>query len=108
MTIDTTDMSNVAILPVTPRDNSTDRVLTEVRSYECQHNRFTIDEKLQEVECRDCKEKLSPMYALLALARQETRYHELHARYQDEMKRLAERSKTKCQHCGQMSRISKA
>jgi uncharacterized protein YeaO (DUF488 family) len=37
----------------------------------------------------------------------EHRWHELHARYQDEMQRLAERERTKCQHCGQLTRISR-
>jgi len=84
------------------------RVLSEERSYKCMHRRFTIDDRLGHVECRDCKEKLNPMHALTMLARQETQYHELHERYQDELKRLAERSKTKCEHCQKMTRISKS
>jgi hypothetical protein len=100
---------NVVHLPF-KRVEDDSRVLTVVSPYgnPCKHERFTIDEKLNQVECRDCKVVLNPMYALVALARQETRYHDLHARYQDEMKRLGERSKTKCQHCGQMTRISSA
>lgn len=108
MFTETPGMASVTTLPVKPRDNNIERVLTEVHTAKCYHRRFTIDEKLQEVECRDCGEKLNPMFALVQLARQENRYHELHERYQDEMTRLAERSKTKCQHCGQMTRISKA
>jgi ribosomal protein S27E len=102
------EADNVTVLPVKPRDNSTERVLTEVRSYACLHKRFVIDDQLQQVECRDCGEKLNPMFALVQLCRQENRYHELHARYQDEMQRLGERSKTKCRHCGQMTPISRA
>lgn len=101
-------LAPVLTLPVKPRDNDTERVLTEVRSYACMHRRFTIDDHLQQVECRDCGEKLNPMFALISLCRQESRYHELHQRYQDEMKRLAERSKTKCRHCGEMTSISRA
>lgn len=101
-------LAPVLTLPVKHRDNTTERVLTEIAGVKCFHRRFTIDDKAQEVECRDCGEKLNPMYALTQLARQETKYHELHERYQDEMTRLAERSKTKCQHCDQMTRISKA
>ncbi len=102
------DPGNIIALPVKPRDNSTERVLTEVAGVKCYHRRFTVDDKLQEIECRDCGQKLNPMFALIQLVRQETRYHELHARYEDEMRRLGERSKTKCQHCDQMTRISKA
>ncbi len=58
--------------------------------------------------CADCKEKLNPMWALQQLSRAEHRYHELHARYHDELKRLGERSRTKCQHCDQMTRISRS
>ena len=100
-------LAPVLKLPVTPQKNDLERVLQEVHSYKCGHRRFTIDAKLMQVECRDCKEKLDPMYALIALSRQETQYHELHARYMDELTRLGERSKTKCQHCQRMTRISK-
>lgn len=101
-------LAPVLTLPVKQRDNDTDRVLTEVHSYKCFHRRFTVDEQLQQVECTDCKERLNPMFALITLSRQENRYHELHARYQDELTRLGERSKTKCEHCNKMTRISKA
>lgn len=99
--------ASITTLPVKKRiELSHDRVLTEVHSYKCQHVRFTIDEKLAQVECRDCKALLEPIWALRQLARQETRFHELHDRYQDEMKRLSERKRTKCEHCNQMTRIS--
>jgi hypothetical protein len=100
--------AEVLAFPIKPRDNNIERVLTEVHSYQCAHRRFTIVAKLAQVTCSDCKERMDPMYALIQLVRQETSYHELHARYQDEMQRLAERSKTKCQHCGQITKISKA
>lgn len=102
------ELAAVITLPVKPRNNDNERVLTEVHNYACMHKRFTVDERLQEVVCRDCKVKLNPMYALLSLSRQENRYHELHARYQDELARLAARSKTKCEHCDKMTRISRA
>lgn len=97
-------------LPVKFRDNDIERVVTVVRApyHACQHERFTVDDKLAQVVCRDCGVKLDPMQALVLIAHGETRYHELHARYQDEMKRLGERSKTKCQHCGKMTRVSQA
>ncbi|MBO4120269.1 hypothetical protein J5T34_05885 [Cupriavidus gilardii] len=72
----------------------------------CQHRAgFTIDEKLDAVECTACGERLNPMWVLQQLARAETRWHNHAAQYQDEMKRLAERSRTKCEHCGQLTRI---
>ncbi|MES2729992.1 MAG: hypothetical protein V4621_07880 [Pseudomonadota bacterium] len=103
----TEDGADIIPLPVKFRTDDTERVLTVVSPYGgCRHERFTIDSRLTQVECRDCKAVLDPMFALTALAKQETRYHELHARYQDEMARLRERSRTKCEHCGEMTRIS--
>lgn len=101
------ELAPVLQLNARQADKGTERVLTQVHGYACMHKRFTVDERLQEIECRDCKAKLNPMYALLSLCRQEGRYHELHERYQDEMQRLAERTRTKCQHCDQMTRISR-
>ena len=99
--------ASVMLLPVKHRANvDHDRVLNVVHACKCWHRRFLVDEKAAEVECADCHEKLNPMWVLTQLSYQENRWHELHARYQDEMKRLAERQKTKCQHCGQMTRIS--
>ena len=100
----------IAYLPVKHRPDDVERVLTVVSPYSgpCRHQRFIIDERLLQVECADCKALLDPIQALVTLCRQETRYHELHERYQDQMQRLRERSRTKCQHCGQMTRISNA
>lgn len=101
------DGADIIPLPVKFRDDDIERVLTVVSQYGgCRHERFTIDKRLAQVECRDCKAVLDPMFALTKLAEKETRYHELHARYQDEMARLAQRTKTKCEHCGSMTRIS--
>jgi hypothetical protein len=99
---------NVTVLPVKPRANLGDeRVFTTVPTHACWHKRYIIDDELAEVTCADCKEKLNPMWVLKQLAQAENRYHELHARYHDELKRLAERSRTKCEHCGGMTRISR-
>ncbi|WP_342049896.1 MULTISPECIES: hypothetical protein [unclassified Cupriavidus] len=74
----------------------------------CQHDRgFEIDEKLGEVQCLACREKLNPMWVLSQLARIETRWHQQHAQHQQELARLAERSRTKCRHCGEMTPISR-
>jgi hypothetical protein len=100
---------NVTVLPVAPRKNLGDeRVFTTVPLTTCWHKRYIVDDKAAEVTCVDCKEKLNPMWVLQQLCNAEHRYHELHARYHDELKRLGERSRTKCQHCGEMTRISKS
>jgi len=100
---------NVTILPVKPRsDLGKERVFQSVPTRKCWHRRFIVDEQLDEVTCADCREKLNPMWVLRELCNKEHRYHELHARYDEELKRLAERSRTKCGHCGAMTKISKA
>lgn len=84
----------------------------EVGKRACYHQietgaKFIIDQSLAEVECSVCGEKLNPMWVLTRLAAQDNRFQENHTRYQEEMKRLKERSRTKCQHCGEMTRISR-
>jgi len=75
---------------------------------ECLHfnGPFLVDDTLAEVTCGQCKQKLNPMWVLKQLVQKESRWFAHFARYQGEMKRLAERSRTKCQHCGEMTRIS--
>ena len=96
----------VTKLPVRP-DPGRERVLP-VQPSKCQHfmTGYIVDEKLAEVTCRACGEKLNPMWVLHQLSLTENRWHDLHARYQDELARLRERSRTKCEHCGGMTRIS--
>lgn len=78
-----------------------------VEYQQCGHwGPFVIDTKAAEVTCKQCGEKLNPMYVLGVLAMRETQWHRTRAAYQDEMKRLNERSSTKCQHCHKMTRIS--
>lgn len=75
--------------------------------YSCLHGPFLIDEKLAEVECEKCHEKLNPMHVLIRLAREETVWQHLHERFEEEKAALDARRKTKCQHCRQMTRISR-
>lgn len=83
--------------------------LTLIVGYpKCYHGPFIVDSDNAEVTCGKCGEKLNPMVVLDRLARKESQYRATAERYQEEMKRLAERSRTKCQHCGKMTRISGA
>jgi hypothetical protein len=68
---------------------------------------FIVDPAAAEVECARCGEKLNPMWVLAKLATEDRRMAESQARYQEEQKRLAERTRTKCDHCGKMTRISR-
>jgi hypothetical protein len=73
----------------------------------CFHRKFIVDDAKSEVECAECHEKLNPMWVLKTLCGRDHRFHEAHTRYNDEMKRLAERSYTKCDYCQKMTRISR-
>lgn len=61
-----------------------------------------------EVECGSCGTKLDPMWVLKVLAGEESEWLRVRSLYQDEMKRLNERKRTKCDHCGKMTRISRS
>lgn len=73
----------------------------------CTHGPFLIDPNLQDVECGSCGEMLNPMYVLGRLAGEETKFHSYQKQYQEDMARLKERERTKCQHCKQITKISR-
>lgn len=100
--------TNVRILPVKPRPEPEGRYLVEVPITKCQHWRgpFEVDIDAAKCKCLECGEEVSPMFVLENLMKKESRWMQAHDRYQDEQKRLAERSRTKCDHCGQITRIS--
>lgn len=68
---------------------------------------FIVDESLAEVSCSACGEKLNPMWVLSTLAKEDQRMKRNREIYQDEMKRLKERKRTKCRNCGAMTPISR-
>lgn len=68
---------------------------------------YVVDESQSEVECGACHAKLNPIWVLQRMARKETGWHRTRAAYEEEMKRLTERSSTKCRHCDRMTPISR-
>lgn len=71
----------------------------------CQHKRVEIDERLAEVECRDCGEKLNPIHVLVRMAREESMW-KLRLESMQKLKAdLDEKLRTKCRHCGQMTPV---
>jgi hypothetical protein len=86
---------------------------------ECDHKHLWIDNQMThvtykiregetEVECSGCSKRLDPMWVIRQLAHKESRFRESAKRYQEELERLNERERTKCQHCGKMTRISRS
>ena len=75
----------------------------------CKHYKgpFEVDDDAGTCKCMECGDDVSPMFVLKRLMNKESQWNRTREKYQDEMKRLSERSKTKCEHCGQMTRISR-
>lgn len=104
------DKSNVTQFPLKPKprpEDDPERFLV-LEEGVCQHNGgFSLNEKEDQVICKKCGTRLNPMHVLKLLAREETKWHQTRALYRDEMKRLGERSRTTCEHCNRVTKISK-
>jgi hypothetical protein len=81
---------------------------------ECDHHSshrrnvtYLIRKGEMEVECSACGTRLDPMFVLNLMANAETDWLRTRQLHIEETKRLAERRRTTCQHCGEMTRISR-
>ena len=108
------DDVNVKRLPVRfkgpmPEERSVVQLHEVGRSVECSHLfvQYLVCDSAAEVECGRCGAKLNPMWVLIRLASEDRRMEESQKRYQDELKRLEGRSRTKCRCCGKMTPISR-
>lgn len=101
-------MDKIKVVPIgiNFKDGKPLEIAAEVVFAKCMHGQFQIDSTLEQVTCGVCKERLNPIYVLKRLAMQDSKFRENNEKYNEEMKRLTERSKTKCEHCGQMTKIS--
>lgn len=71
----------------------------------CRHVHLAVDEDLAEVECADCGAKLNAIAVLARLAREESRFEQRRLAMVAEREKLEAKSRTKCQHCGQMTHV---
>ena len=74
----------------------------------CKHYmaQFEVDLEAGDCKCMQCGERVSAIFVLKQLMQAESRWMQSRKAYQEEMKRLRERSRTKCEHCHKMTRIS--
>ena len=74
----------------------------------CNHTTCTyiIDERLAEVQCGDCGAKLEPVWVLRQLCEKESRWQERKREYMALEQEIRDRTRTRCQHCDQMTAIS--
>ena len=95
---------NVTVLPVKKREVG-ENVLSVVHPYKCRHPHFEVDEKLAEVTCRACGEKMNPMWVLIQIAYNERVLSDRLLSLRTECRLLEGRVRTKCEHCKKMTRI---
>lgn len=69
---------------------------------------FTVDVDGSKCFCKGCGGEVSTIFVLKRLMDMESGWLRNRARYLDEMRRLTERSQTKCRSCGAMTRISRS
>jgi hypothetical protein len=69
---------------------------------------YLIREGETEVECSHCGTRLDPMWVLNQMAKRESRYRRTVERCHEALRRLDERSKTRCDCCGEMTSISRS
>lgn len=74
----------------------------------CNHSTCTyiVDEKLAEVQCGDCGAKLEPVWVLRQLCEKEARWNERRREFLELQEETKGRTRTRCQHCDQMTAIN--
>lgn len=84
-----------------------DRTLETVRSRECRHPRFTIDESLNNVSCSVCNAELNPIWVLAKLATKDSLLAQSRDRLSALVKKMGNKTKYKCRSCGKMNDMSR-
>lgn len=101
--------ANVIPIGVRPRPNAeSGPFLAPPPLDACRHTLgpFEVDVRAGKCTCRKCGGEVSAMFVLEELMRDESRWMRHRQEFIDRMQRLRERSRTKCEHCGAMTRIS--
>lgn len=96
---------NITPFPVKPKPTAKGVVTVVHDSSRCRHPRFEVDNKLAEVTCGACKEKLNPIWVLIQLAQEDDRLRDQWAEMRAEIRLLGERTRAKCEHCRKMTRV---
>jgi hypothetical protein len=101
------EMDNVTRFPVQKKEHDKTITLAPTRWAGCQHLRATVDEKLAELTCSDCGEKLNAIAFLAMLANQSTRWDWELERIAKARATLDERKICRCKRCGEMTPIDR-
>lgn len=97
----------ITTLPVKRKANTGNLMLVTPPA-KCKHLNasFEIDLDAGECTCSKCGGKVTPLFVLQQLMLCESIWNRNRETYIDEMKRLRERRRTKCEHCGKITHIS--
>ena len=74
----------------------------------CNHFRCELDEALAELMCKDCGEKLSPVAYIKVIAEAWAHYERRIQEYQDGKRLYEAKTRCRCEHCKQMTRVRPA
>lgn len=95
------------------REDSQGRII-EIKSKFCKqadgkykHGPYVVDSKLATVECKSCGMQISPIYVLEEFARSELALRERINRFKKDAEKAAQKNRTKCENCGNLTRIIK-
>lgn len=105
--IEDKDDPNVVKLAVSKRPPLGETFLQAVPVHSCTHFRgpFEVDDKANKCKCLACGGEVSPFFVLTQLMAMESTWMRNREAAAAISKRLEERTSTKCQHCGKMTRI---
>lgn len=71
----------------------------------CRHNALLIDESLELIECKNCGERINAFFAIRQLMRLSDKWAREKAELELTREAAEKKTKTKCQHCGQMTKV---
>ncbi|WP_051957935.1 hypothetical protein [Desulfobacter vibrioformis] len=77
-----------------------------LKRFGCKHMHILVHEDLAYCKCKDCGELLNPMAVLCRFARKESRYVYERIALNNQRKKLEAKKRTKCEHCGEMTRVN--
>ena len=71
----------------------------------CTHKNVLVDERLAELECADCGSLINPIQWILNMRSEFARMSGSYQKLNTLRQKIAERSRTKCQHCNRITLI---
>lgn len=87
------------------RPSEEDRMLKVVHNKDCYNHQYLIDAEADIISCSKCNKTFNPMAVLVDLARKESTWINNKKRSMELLKKVEERTSTKCSHCGKMTKI---